>query len=315
MILLSVCALSLTPLTVVLPSTSYGQPSSSVIPTKNNTIGTSNTDKIIILSFDDNRKGDITYAKPILDKYGFKATFFVICNKTRDRFSMNWNDIATMQKDGMDIQAHTMTHPHLNHLSISALNREIGGSKECLINHGYNATTFAYPYDEGADNSTVVNIVAKYFSLARSGSEPVLFLNCNGYKSHPQSDCRTTSPDGTLTYANRYAIRSFTEDSQEKKDSFNNSTIYSDFIKTVNSQSRYNNGTGGGGGEGTVNAISLITFHNVLPLGSKPYTTNLAIFDQMMKYLHDNGFRVMSMNNLGYDAKNNVFYVKNTSGT
>lgn len=32
--------------------------------------------KLVILSFDDNRKGDFTYAKPILDKYGFKATFF-----------------------------------------------------------------------------------------------------------------------------------------------------------------------------------------------------------------------------------------------
>jgi len=34
--------------------------------------------KVVILSFDDNRKGNFTYAKPILDKYGFKATFFII---------------------------------------------------------------------------------------------------------------------------------------------------------------------------------------------------------------------------------------------
>jgi len=302
---LSICALLLvTALIVLSPTVTYSQSSFNATSTKNKAIGINNN-KIILLSFDDNRKGDITYAKPILDKYGFKATFFIICNKTRDRFSMNWNDIASMQKDGMDIQAHTMTHPHLNHLSLSALNHEIAGSKECLIKHGYNATTFAYPYDEGADNSTVVNLVAKYFSLARSGTEPVLFLHCNGYKNHPQPDCRTNLPDGKLSYANRYAVRSFTEDTQEKKDSFDNSTIYSDFINTVNSQTKYNNGT--------LNAISLITFHNVLPLGSKPYTTNVAMFDQMMKYLHDNGFRVMSMSNLGYDAKNNVFYVKNLS--
>jgi len=49
----------------------------------------SNT-KVVILSFDESIKGDITYAKPILDKYGFKATFFAICNRTTDRFSMNW---------------------------------------------------------------------------------------------------------------------------------------------------------------------------------------------------------------------------------
>jgi len=29
-----------------------------------------------------------------------------------------------------------------------------------------------------------------------------------------------------------------------------------------------------------------------------------------MKYLHDNGFRVLSMANLGYDTKSNTFYMK-----
>ena len=83
--------------------------------------------KLVILSFDDNRKGDFTYAKPILDKYGFKATFFIICGKTSDRGA--WHDIAVMQKDGMDIESHTMTHAHLNTLSRSQLDFEIGGSK------------------------------------------------------------------------------------------------------------------------------------------------------------------------------------------
>jgi peptidoglycan/xylan/chitin deacetylase (PgdA/CDA1 family) len=265
-----------------------------------------NSGKVIVLSFDDNRKGDLVYAKPILDKYGFKATFFIICNKTRDKYSMNWEDIAAMHNDGMDIQSHTMTHKHLNHLSANALNFEIAGSKQCLANHGYNTTSFAYPYDEGADNVTVVNTVAKNYELARSGSEPLMYLKCNGFKNHPQTDCRTHLPDGTLTYANRYVIRSLSFDRYEIKDLFNNSTIFSDFVKIVNSQVKYNNG-------GTINAVPLVTFHNVLPLGSKPYSTNVAIFDQLMKYLHDNGFRVLSMNNLVYDAKNNAFYIKSVS--
>ena len=95
----------------------------------NNSSHNSSTSKVVILSFDDNRKGDFTYAKPILDKYGFKATFFVICGKTSDMGAMNWQDIAAMQRDGMDIESHTMTHKHLNHLSANALNFEIAGSK------------------------------------------------------------------------------------------------------------------------------------------------------------------------------------------
>ena len=68
----------------------------------------------------------------------------------------------------------------------------------------------------------------------------------------------------------------------------------------------YNNG-------GTISAVPLVTFHNVRPVNNVPYTTNVGIFDQLMKYLHDNGFRVLSMNNLGYDAKNNAFYIKSVS--
>ncbi|MDQ6862878.1 MAG: hypothetical protein M3044_03555 [Thermoproteota archaeon] len=30
-----------------------------------------------------------------------------------------------------------------------------------------------------------------------------------------------------------------------------------------------------------------------------------------MQYLHDKGFRVLVLNQLGYDKTNNVFYVKN----
>lgn len=269
-----------------------------------NSSGSINSSKIVILSFDDNRKGDITYAKPILDKYGFKAAFFIICNKTRDKFSMNWNDIAAMQKDGMDIESHTVTHPHLNHLSANALNLEIGGSKQCLINHGYHPTTFAYPYDEGADNKTVVDMVAKYYDMGRSGSEPFMFLNCNGFKAHPQTDCRTYLPDGSLSYANRYAVRSLSFDRYEIRDLFNNSTIFSDFVQVLNGQAVYNKEAG------TTNAIPLITFHNVGLATNKPYSTNVGLFEELMKYMHDNGFKVLTMADLGYNTNTNTFYIK-----
>ena len=155
-IFLSLCVLTLITLGIFLPVMSYSQvvnsklktsmePSSSFIVVRelSNTADNRNligNDKVVILSFDDNRKGDITYAKPILDKYGFKATFFVICGKTTDKGAMNWNDLAAMRQDGMDIESHTMTHPHLDNLTQSQLVFEVGGSKQCLANHGHNAT-------------------------------------------------------------------------------------------------------------------------------------------------------------------------------
>jgi peptidoglycan/xylan/chitin deacetylase (PgdA/CDA1 family) len=290
-----------------LPAISYSKLSPT--PSSNNITNT----KVVILSFDDNRKGDFTYAKPILDKYGFKATFFIICGKTTDKGAMNWQEIASMQSDGMDIESHTMTHKHLNHLSANALNFEIAGSKQCLANHGYNTTSFAYPYDEGADNVTVVNTVAKYYDLARTGSEPLMFLNCNGFKNHPQTDCKTYLPDGKLTYANRYAIRSLSFDRYEIKDLFNNASIFSDFGQILNSQSNYNKGNGiislSGLGNNVGGAVPLITFHNVRPVNNVPYTTNVGVFAELMKYLHDNGYKVLDMANLKYDTKRNVLHI------
>ena len=41
---------------------------------------TSDVDKAVIILFDRGYKNQFTNAKPILDKYGFKASFFVICS-------------------------------------------------------------------------------------------------------------------------------------------------------------------------------------------------------------------------------------------
>ncbi|MFZ0897358.1 MAG: hypothetical protein WAZ77_22875, partial [Candidatus Nitrosopolaris sp.] len=40
-------------------------------------------------------------------------------------------------------------------------------------------------------------------------------------------------------------------------------------------------------------------------------TITVDLFAQEMKYLHDNGFRVLLLNQLGYDPTNNVFYLNN----
>jgi hypothetical protein len=39
-------------------------------------------------------------------------------------------------------------------------------------------------------------------------------------------------------------------------------------------------------------------------------TITVDLFAQQMKYLHDNGFRVLLLNQLGYDPNNNVFDIK-----
>jgi Polysaccharide deacetylase len=268
-----------------------------------------NITKVIMIGFDDGWKGQITYAKPILDKYGFKASFFVVCNyvNSGNTRRMNWQDIATLKKDGMDIESHSMTHtPYLNILDQNGLDYEISGSKQCLATHGYNSTIFAYPYNLGSNDSAVVNTVTKYYNIGRSGTAPLMFLNCIGFKKHPQNDCRTYGPNGELNHANRYAARSLSFDIVEIKDSFNNTKMFSDFVKIVNSQSTYNHG-------GKINAIPLIVFHNVDLSTNVPYFTNAGFFHQLMKYLYENHFKVLTYKELGYNTQTNTFYLKGIS--
>jgi peptidoglycan/xylan/chitin deacetylase (PgdA/CDA1 family) len=67
------------------------EPASNITRSNNSNM----TTKLVILSFDDNKEGDFTYSKPILDKYGFKATFFVICGK--NRFAKRWHGYRIIQ--------------------------------------------------------------------------------------------------------------------------------------------------------------------------------------------------------------------------
>jgi peptidoglycan/xylan/chitin deacetylase (PgdA/CDA1 family) len=166
----------------------------------NSYLSINNKDKVVIINFDDSFKNQFLYAKPILDKYGFKATFFEVCNFIGSNGKKTWQDVSALQKDGMDIESHTMTHPHLNTLSQASLNYEIGGSKQCLLNHGINPPIFAYPYSEGSNNPSVVGVVGKYYTLARTDSGfPLTFLQCDGWKNHQQTDCRTYSGYGGLS--------------------------------------------------------------------------------------------------------------------
>jgi peptidoglycan/xylan/chitin deacetylase (PgdA/CDA1 family) len=305
--------------------------SNNSIPSNSGYASSSNSNKVVIINFDDSHKSQYEYAKPILDKYGFKATFFEVCDwigtdHDSDK-GMSWQDIAALQQDGMDIESHTMTHPHLNELSPADLDYEIGQSKQCLIDHRINATIFAYPYSDGSNNSTVINTVAKYYNLARTDSKfPLTFLHCDGggdsVGKNPVPSNQTNC--GTSTFANRYSINSWSHRHIEGDFSYvhgvcttgvclyyNNSQMLEKFIANVNSQNIYNTG-------GIIRAIPIIIYHTIVTYpdvsySKRPVDTTLNLFDAEMKYLHDNGFRVLTMADLGYNESGNYIYIKNTS--
>jgi peptidoglycan/xylan/chitin deacetylase (PgdA/CDA1 family) len=72
--------------------------------------------KAAIITFDDGMLSQFTYAKPILDKYNFKATFYIICNSVDKGNRLNWNNIQTLEKEGHEIGSHSMNHKRLRNI-------------------------------------------------------------------------------------------------------------------------------------------------------------------------------------------------------
>jgi peptidoglycan/xylan/chitin deacetylase (PgdA/CDA1 family) len=68
----------------------------------------------------------------------------------------------------MEIESHTMDHKPLDKMSSRGLDYEIGGSKQCLANHGINSTIFAYPFNLGSNKPPVVDVVSRYYDFASS---------------------------------------------------------------------------------------------------------------------------------------------------
>ena len=82
------------------------------MPSSSHSIGRGNvsgvTNKVIMLGFDDGWKGQITFAKPILDKYGFKASFFVVCDYVNSGGIRRMNWVAPYSK--MELARHNKLH-------------------------------------------------------------------------------------------------------------------------------------------------------------------------------------------------------------
>ena len=266
----------------------------------------STTTKVVILNFYDDEKDQFTNAKPILDKYGFKVTFFIVCNwagSNTDR--MTWQDISQLYREGHDIESHTMTHKVLNKLSAANLDYQVGQSKQCLHDHlGVYPTVFSPPHGKGSKNSTVIDTIAKYYDLSIGGfvAGP-MFLHCDGWKQQQQqTDCRTYSDNGILNYASRYDIKERTHNALDTRYSHNDTQIFEKFVELVNSQTNFNK-------NGIIVAIPIIGYHNIED-DNAITSTHVSLFAAEMKYLHDNGFKVLTMSDLGYDTNSNYLYIK-----
>lgn len=107
-------------------------------------------DREIAITFDDGYASVLTEAMPLLERFGFKATVFVISDlvgcRLEGRDLLGWRDISALSKAGVEIGSHTATHATLTRLDLAEIYREVGDSKCRIEDHlGKAVRYFAYP--------------------------------------------------------------------------------------------------------------------------------------------------------------------------
>jgi len=114
--------------------------------------------KSLIITFDDGWKNQYIYAFPVLKKYKFPATFFIVTKQIGGNLFMSWTQLKTLLANGMEIGSHTVNHPNLRQLKPSQLTIEIKNSKTILEkNLNYQVEVFCYPY--GVFDSKIIEMV------------------------------------------------------------------------------------------------------------------------------------------------------------
>ncbi len=123
----------------------------------------------VVISFDDDWESQYTYALPLLQKYGFTATFYIWVAAVGRKHHMTWDEIRALRAAGMQIGCHSMTHPYLTRVAKdTALRWEILGAKRIIEERvGVRVTSFAYPFGQ-YDDRVVEMVRESGFTSARS---------------------------------------------------------------------------------------------------------------------------------------------------
>ena len=130
---------------------------------------------LVVLTFDDGNKSDFTYVAPLLNRYGFGATFYITegLNFLENKeYYLTWEEVHQLHQSGFEIGNHTRHHKNVN----SQTQEELLADLEYIDTRcqQYNIPipeTFCYPgYNHGPQALEV--LTKKGMRFARRGIYP-----------------------------------------------------------------------------------------------------------------------------------------------
>ena len=101
----------------------------------------------LVLTFDDGFEDNYLQVYPLLRKYGFRATFFLIAHSAGSASFMSWRQIKEMSEEGMSFGSHTLSHENLLKLDSRKVKAEVEQSKTIIEDRiARGVDFFSFPY-------------------------------------------------------------------------------------------------------------------------------------------------------------------------
>jgi peptidoglycan/xylan/chitin deacetylase (PgdA/CDA1 family) len=134
--------------------------------------------KSVVLTFDDGFANFYDQALPVLMKYNFTATVFVISGhigglnnwskppaELGEQKMLSWQQATELASAGIEIGSHTQTHPDLRLCGMEKAQQEMTESRKEIEDHlSHTVKSFAYPY--GGTNRALCALAASEFGAA-----------------------------------------------------------------------------------------------------------------------------------------------------